>query len=222
MHKLTIPFLLTLSLFTATCGRSVGSADPSPEETLALMRADTAWIRELDSLAAEAIGPGARCLDPVWHLFEWEGRGWLFNQDWGGVLEIPSGYIPEDDPWQAELSFHGTRAFSPDSAVIVSFYAGFQGIGNDELILSATERLREEGFTVSSIEIGKEGFRVTARSVDGIVYFARYLFADGDGVEYAASVQYPEGKEAEADRIIPMLERFPLGPDGRRFRGLAL
>ena len=221
MYKLIIPFLMILAFFTA-CGYSVGSADPSPEETLAQMRADTAWIRELDSLAAEAIGPGARCLDPVWHLFEWDGRKWLFNQDWGGVLEIPSGYIPEDDPWQAELSFHGTRAFSPDSMVIISFYAGFQAIGDEELTETVREGLEGDGFVIEHIDVDDREFRISARSARDIRYYARHLFADGDGVEYAAGVQFPAAREDEAEEIIRMIRRFPLGTGGHPFRGLAL
>ena len=56
-------------------------------------------------LAAIAIGPGAKCIDPVWHMFSYEGRYFFHNQDWGGVLEVPKGFLPEDDLWQAELSF---------------------------------------------------------------------------------------------------------------------
>ena len=52
------------------------------EEMLAVMRSDTSWTRELDSMAQVAIGPGAKCIDPVWHLFSYDGRFWLFNQDW--------------------------------------------------------------------------------------------------------------------------------------------
>lgn len=51
---------LSLAILAA-CGRTHRSADDSPREILARMRADTAWIRELDSLAVEAIGPGTRC-----------------------------------------------------------------------------------------------------------------------------------------------------------------
>ena len=221
MNKLIVPFLLSLA-GTAACIRQAGSDDPAPDAVLARMRADSAWIRELDSLAAMAIGPGARCIDPVWHLFGQNGRKWLFNQDWGGVLEIPSGYIPEDDPWQAELSFHGTRAFSPDSMVVISFYAGFQGIGNEELAKATGEGLEEDGFAIDHMDVDEREFRITARSARGIRYYARHLFADGDGVEYAAGVQFPAGREDEAEEIIRMIQRFPLGPGGRSFRGLAL
>jgi len=221
MHRLIIPFFLTLAC-TAACVHPAGSDDPAPEEILARMRADSSWIRELDSLAAEAIGPGARCIDPVWHLFGQDGRKWLFNQDWGGVLEIPSGYIPEDDLWQAELSFHGTRAFSPDSMVVISFYAGFQAIGNEELADAIRKDLDGDGFAIEHMDVDDREFRITARSAGGIHYYARYLFADGDGVEYAAGVQFPAGRENEAEEIIRMIQRFPLGPGGRPFRGLAL
>jgi len=220
MHRLIIPFLLTL-IAAAACRRPAVPADPAPEEVLARMRADSAWVRELDSLAAEAIGPGARCIDPVWHLFEQGGKNWLFNQDWGGVLEIPSGYIPEDDLWQAELSFHGTRAFSPDSSVVISFYAGFQGIGDDDLVRVTRQGLEEDGFTVERLDMDDKEFVVRAGNGDGIRYYARHLFADGDGVEYAAGVQFPDGREEEVKDIIRMIRRYPLGPGGGRFRGLA-
>ena len=220
MNRLIIPFFLTLAC-TAACVHPAGSNDPAPEEILGRMRADSAWIRELDSLAAEAIGPGARCQDPVWHLFEWDGRKWLFNQDWGGVLEIPSGYIPEDDPWQAELSFHGTRAFSPDSMVVISFYAGFQAIGNEELADAIREGLEGDGFAIEHIDVDDREFRITARSAGDIRYYARHLFADGDGVEYAAGVQFPAAREDEAEEIIRMIRRFPLGTGGHPFRGIA-
>ena len=123
-------FLLsTLSfIITSGCALSPGGGSSSPGQVLQAMRADTNWVRHLDSLSQTALGLGARCLDPVSHTFSYEGRTWLFNQHWGGVLEIPSDYSVEDDPIQAELSFHRTRAFSPDSLILVSFYAGFQSM----------------------------------------------------------------------------------------------
>lgn len=59
---------------------------------LAEMRSDTAYIHELDSLATLALGSDANCIDPVWHLFNCNGRRWFHNPDWGGVLEIPEGW----------------------------------------------------------------------------------------------------------------------------------
>lgn len=43
--------------------------DMTIEQKLELMRADTGRIRKLDSLAQTALGPGAKCLDAVKHLF---------------------------------------------------------------------------------------------------------------------------------------------------------
>ena len=140
----------------------------SKESILAQMRADTSWIHELDSLAQIAIGPGAKCIDPVWHTFSYGGRTWFFNQDWGGVLEIPTDYIPEDDLWQAELSFHGTSAWSPDTLILVSFYAGFQGITNEESIEATISELEEEGFAVLERDEKEKVFTVRARSAEGI------------------------------------------------------
>lgn len=107
-----IPFLVVV-ISCATQPKQTG-----PEAILVQMRADTSWIHHLDSLAQTAIGPGAKCLDPVSHSFTYDGRTWIFNQDWGGVLEIPADYIIEDDLWQAKISFHGTHAWSPDSTFL--------------------------------------------------------------------------------------------------------
>ena len=144
--RITTLIVLLMALMLS-CGQRKPAQD-TPEAILAQMRADTSWIHELDSLAQIAIGPGAKCIDPVWHTFSYEGRTWFFNQDWGGVLEIPSDYMPEDDLWQAELSFHGTSAWSPDTLILVSFYAGFQGITNEESIEASISELEEEGFAV--------------------------------------------------------------------------
>ena len=78
--------LLALSL-TIGCASS-NTDSPSPEEILSRMRADTAWIRRLESLVGIAIGPGAKCIDPVRRTFSYDGRTWLFNEDWGGILSL--------------------------------------------------------------------------------------------------------------------------------------
>lgn len=137
-----IPFLVVV-ISCATQPKQTG-----PEAILVQMRADTSWIHHLDSLAQTAIGPGAKCLDPVSHSFTYDGRTWIFNQDWGGVLEIPADYIIEDDLWQAKISFHGTHAWSPDSTILVSFYAGFQCLDKEEFTESILESLEEDGFFV--------------------------------------------------------------------------
>ena len=177
-----IPFLVVV-ISCATQPKQTG-----PEAILVQMRADTSWIHHLDSLAQTAIGPGAKCLDPVSHSFTYDGRTWIFNQDWGGVLEIPADYIIEDDLWQAEISFHGTHAWSPDSTSLVSFYAGFQCLDKEEVLT------------------------VFARSAQGINFVGRYLYTDEDGIEHCVSVQYPDDKAEEAIPVIAMASHYPLGP----------
>ena len=209
-------FILMLS-----CGQQSKNQE-TLESILAQMRADTSWIHELDSLAQIAIGPGAKCIDPVWHTFSYGGRTWFFNQDWGGVLEIPTDYIPEDDLWQAELSFHGTSAWSPDTLILVSFYAGFQGITNEESIEATISELEEEGFAVLERDEKEKVFTVRARSAEGINYYGRRIFANKDGIEYAVSVQWPEEKTSESQLVIEMADRYPAGPNGNIFKGEAL
>ena len=204
-----------------SCGQQSKNQE-TPESILALMRADTAWIHELDSMAQTAIGPGAKCLDPVSHSFSYDGRVWIFNQDWGGVLEIPANYIIEDDLWQAGLSFHGTRAWSPDSLVLISFYAGFQCGTNDESIEATISGLTEDGFAILERDETENVFTVRARSAEGINYYGRLLFADEDGVEYAVSVQYPAEKSTETQAVIEMADHYPAGPSGVVFQGMAL
>ncbi len=213
---IAIYFILMLS-----CGQHSKNQE-TPESILAQMRADTSWIHELDSLAQVAIGPGAKCIDPVKHTFSIEGRTWLFNQDWGGVLEIPTDYIPEDDLWQVELSFHGTRAWSPDSLILVSFYAGFQGVTDEESIEATISGLEEDGFIVLKREEREEVITIRARSIEGVNYYGRQIFANEDGVGYMISVQYPDGKSSGVQTVIEMADRYPIGPNGNHFRGLVL
>ena len=215
--------LITLMALVAACKNSPeGPSETGPEAVLARMRADSAWIHELDSLAQTAIGPGAKCIDPVAHSFTFDGRTWLFNQDWGGVLEIPADYIIEDDLWQAEFSFHGTRAWSPDSLILVSFYAGFQGATDEESIEATISGLEEDDFAVLELDEKEEALTIRARSDEGINYYGRHIFANEDGVEYAVSVQYPDGKASEAQAVIKMADRYPVGPNGLVFNGMAL
>ena len=223
MQSMRNSLLLVTVAFTvaATCGRR---PEPrlAPEVILANMRADTAWIHELDSLSAIAIGPGARCVDPVRHTFEWEGRTWFFNQDWGGVLEIPSDFLPEDDLWQAELSFHGTRAWSPDSLILISFYAGFQAFTEEESNEAIFLSLMEDGFAVQEWDEKEKVLTFRARNAEGINYYGRHIFANDDGVEFSVSVQYPDSKKSDAFPAIEMADRYPAGPNGTIFKGEAL
>lgn len=193
-----------------------------PEGILAQMRADTNWIHELDSMAQIALGPGAKCLDPVYHTFFFETKTWFFNQDWGGVLEIPSDYIPEEDLWQAELSFHGTRAWSPDSLILVSFYAGFQALAKEETNEAIMSSLKENGFAVQEWDEKEKVVTIRARSAEGINYYERHTLTNDDGVEFSVSVQYPDEKESDALPVIEMADRYPAGPNGIIFKGGAL
>lgn len=220
MNRLLFSAILFIAL--TGCSASPDSKVTSPEQILQMMRSDTSWTHHLDSLAQTAIGPGARRIDPVSHTFSYDGRTWLFNQDWGGVLEIPSDYIVEDDLIQAELSFHGTRAFSPDSLILVSFYAGFQGITDEESHTALRESLAEDGFTITGWTIVDGIVTVHARSGQGINYIGRHLPADEDGVERAVSVQYPDENRDEANAVLEMAARYPAGPLGNVFQGEAL
>ena len=211
-------FSLPVLLLAVSCCVNAPKEDAIPEAVLALMRADTAWIHYLDSLSEIALGPGAVCLDPVSHSFLYGGRTWLFNQDWGGVLEVPSGYLIEDDLWQAELSFHGTRIWSPDSLILISIYAGFQALEYREYMESIERSLQEEGFPI----LHNDGTCIRARSAEGINYYGRHLYKSGDGIEYSVSVQWPNSKAAEVREVIRMADRYPVGPDGSVFKGEAI
>ena len=213
--------IISILFLSMACGQRP-KANNTPEGILAQMRADTSWIHELDSLSQVAIGPGARCIDPIWHTFSYDGRTWFFNQDWSGVLEIPSDYLPEDDLWQAELSFHGTRAWSPDSLILVSYYAGFQALTMEESIEAIRDGLKDDGFAVREWDEKEKVLTIHARSAEGINYFGRHIFANDDGVEYSVSVQYPDVKAAEALPVIEMTDRYPAGPNGIVFKGEAL
>ena len=229
---MTKRLLLIISLLAAAaCGQGRQPQSSSPEDILSRMRADSAWTRELDSLACLALGPGARCIDPVWHLFSWEGRRWFHNQDWGGVLQLPDGFTPEDDRWQAELSFHGTAATSADSLMRLSFYAGYSVSSEEERMEALTESLRKDGFTIGSIVRGTVSFgggvvspvlTVRARSGEGIHYYARHILRGPDGVTFSVALQYDDAVADEAAEYIPMVERYPFSPDGRFFRGEAV
>ena len=192
------------------------------EEMLAVMRADTSWTRELDSMAQIAIGPGAKCIDPVWHLFSYDGRFWLFGQDWGGVLEIPEGYIPEDDYTQTHLSFHGTSANSPDSLIRISFYEGFQAFEYDEFIENTCSGLLKDYFTIDDKTIKDSILTIRAHNDFGINYYGKYMYKDSCSVEHIAVVQYPDNRKEEGEAIIPMVNRYPAGPNGKIYVGWAI
>ena len=215
-------FVLVAILFWGMACGQLPKTNDTPERVLAQMRADTSWIHELDSLAQVAIGSGARCIDPVWHTFSYDGQTWFFNQDWGGVLEIPSDYLPEDDLWQAELSFHGTRAWSPDSLILVSYYAGFQALTLEESIEAIRDGLKDDGFAVREWDEKEKVLTIRARSAGGINYYGRHILANDERVEFSVSVQYPDEKESDALPIIEMADCYPAGPNGVIFKGEAL
>lgn len=223
-------FLLlpALCLVAASCkNKSVNSAQyddmPSPQAILAEMRADKDWIHTLDSLAAIHIGPGARCLDPVKHLFVCNNHYWLYNQDWGGVVELPEGYVPEDDATQAILSFHGTRVWNPDTTVLMSVYAGLQSIPEYELESTYTEMLTEDSLTITGISrlpfycdgdsCGSE-LRLTTLNSTGVAGIFRYITYNGPvHVSYNISLQYAREDSLKVLPLIGMMNRYPFGPD---------
>ena len=196
-------------------------------DILALMRSDSAYIHELDSMATLALGAEAVCIDPVWHLFNCEGGRWFHNPDWGGVLEIPAEFIPQDDWVQAVLSFHGTRAISPDTTVVVSFYGGFHFDTEEEYMEEIVNSIRESSFDVTDVDTGTVLFpdeftatSYTVRATDGdIKYYGRYIPMGPDGVMFVASVTYQNDDEIK--EIIPMINLYPLSKEGSFLRGAA-
>lgn len=233
--KRLLVFAFTISAVLSavhSCGvgeRNFNWEKATLEEKLEHMRSDSSWIHELDSMAYVAVGPGAKCLDPVKHLFVCDGRYWVYNQDWGGVLELPEGYIPCDDTWQVELSYHGAGTWSPDSTVFISHYEGFQPLEYDEFEEEIRARIDEDSITtVISFKSDDYAFPdgyatkcITVETIndDGIVGKMRYIFRDANGVEYAVSVQYPSGEEYKVKDIMVMIDRYPISDDGSLCRG---
>ena len=131
----------------------------------------------------------------------------------GGVLEIPADYIIEDDLWQAKISFHGTHAWSPDSTILVSFYAGFQCLDKEEFTESILESLEEDGFTVFLRDEKEEVLTVFARSRRGSPRLAHgtdqagsrgQLRADGlRRVPHPPGGQGPARRQGQVHRGIP-------------------
>lgn len=139
-------------------------------------------------------------------------------------MELPSGWVPEDDPWQAMVSFHGTQVWSPDSTVLLSTYAGYEDPEFDQLEL-ACESLAQQGFRLvaheeTSLFIGDEHARcltILARGEDGVIYLGKIVTMEDSFIEYSASLQYDE-KDEDEERIGILkshLERYPLGPEGQ-------
>lgn len=224
-------YVAVIAAIAAVVACSTGKAgqnheDLTVEQRLEQMRTDTVWIDYLDSLASVYVGPGAECTDAVKHTFRWDGRFWVYNQDWGGVLEIPEGFVPEDDWWQVELSYHGADIFSPDSLVCMSHFEGFQSVPYEEFKESLTESFqtdsiitwytqREEMVEFRPGEVYPSLVFETLNA-DGIKGYSRYVYSSPESVEYSVSLQYPSDQEARYSFIRGMIDRYPFGPMGQR------
>lgn len=214
--------IISLTLICSCSPKAVSLTERGVADILSQMRSDPAFKAYADSMGVQQLGEGTVCLDPVKHLYRRGTRHFLYNEDWGGVLELPRGWIPEDDSWQAEFSFHGTRVWSPDSTVLISTYAGFSD-GPEEDLDSEAASLAEQGFTVTSRSqsygpMGEQTVLCTsirAVSEDGIVYYGRTVHSEILQVAYSVSLQYPQGDEDAVIALIPFVERYPLSPDGK-------
>lgn len=157
------------------------------------MRSDPRVMAFADSMGVLQLGAGTKCLDPIKHTYVRDGRLFLYNDDWGGVLELPQGWIPEDDLWQVGFSFHGTHVWSPDSTILFSTYSGYSDSDTDQLEY-VSESLAE----------------------DGIIYLGKYVTVMNSSIEYSMSLQYYENEEGDRiDVLKTYLERYPLGPEGQ-------
>lgn len=221
--------LITLSL-ACSCGpKAVSCADLLLPAILDEMRSSSDRMAFADSMGVLQLGEGTHCLDPVKHLYRRGARHFLYNEDWGGVLELPQGWIPEDDTWQVGFSFHGTRVWSPDSTVLLSTYAGYSD-GADEDLESEAMTLAEQGFTVTSqtlsyIPMGDLTVlcaSIGALGEDGIVYYGRTVHSELLHVAYSVSLQYPQGEEDSVTGLMPFVDLYPFGPEGQPPAGDAL
>ena len=216
------------ALSTLSCGghKSTGEWESmTVEQRLEAMRTDTVWVAHLDSLAAVHIGPGARCIDAVKHTFRWDGRFWVYNQDWGGVLEIPEGYVPFDDEWQAELSYHGAGIQSPDTMVYISHYEAFQGFEYEEFRQMCRESICADSL-FTDVTVREETLRYKdgtetpviifeTLNVDGIKGYFKYIYTSPESTEYSVSLQYPADCEDKYGYIKELIDRYPFGPQGQ-------
>lgn len=200
-------------------------------DVLSQMRSDTVFIHELDSMATLALGAEATCIDPVWHLFYCNGRRWFHNPDWGGVLELPDGFIPQDDYVQAELTFHGTTAISEDQKITLSFYAGFQAASEQAYMEDILDSFRNHRFNVMDIDTAmvelSDGFPTTAYTIkainnSGIICYGRYVPSGPDQTLFFVTITYQNVDDERISDIIPMIDRYPLAEDGSFVRGEAI
>ena len=231
MKKLFYTILVSFSLtaLAAGCGNSGNNAVPwekmTPRQRLEAIRKDSAHIHVLDSLAGIHIGEGARCLDAVRHLFVWNGRYWLYSDEWGGLAELPSGWLPEEDLLQSELTFHGTDVWSPDSLVMMRMYSGFDSSENEnEFDMRLYERLSEDGISIESWECPKDMtaygdtkklITISGHDTNGNSYFGR-VFRDGaNRVAHFAFLKWDISTEEDIDTLKALVDRFPFGPSGQ-------
>lgn len=205
---------------------------PDPYIELERMRHDSKWIAMLDSMASVAIGDGAKCLDAVQHLFLWNGRYWVHNQDWGGVLEIPKGYVPEEDIVQAELSFHGSGIYSPDSTVRIKYCAGYQPNEWERYVSDARHQFDwDSTITVTSFNVidytFPDGYKskeidIETLSDSGVKGMARYIYKSRKKVFYSISIEYPSTYEQTLCNVLEMFNRYPLNDNGELAMGDAV
>lgn len=232
MMKYSIVKLLFL-VCIVSCSLLAGCSDRAAHRQdadymLAEMRSDTAYIHELDSLATLALGADANCIDPVWHLFNCNGRRWFHNPDWGGVLEIPEGLVPQDDYIQTELSFHGTSAITDDHKLMLSFYAGYQAETEAEYMEGILNTYRKNGFNVITIdttamefpeEYKASAYTIKATNSNGMNIYGRYIPSGLDKVLFLVALTNQDGHDARIREILPMIDRYPFTVDGSFMKG---
>lgn len=226
MKRTALALLIIPALLFSGCRHTNTRTIQTMEELLSVIeeiRSDPRVMAFADSMGVLQLGAGTKCLDPIKHTYTRDGRLFLYNDDWGGVLELPQGWIPEDDLWQVAVSFHGTRVWSPDSTVLMTTYAGYTEPDTDQLEY-ACESLVEDGFTVNAHEeswmfIGDDPARclsILARGEGGIIYHGKYVTNMNSSIEYYMSLQYVEKEEGDRiDVLKSYLERYPLGPEGQ-------
>ena len=218
-----------ITLFMGCTKRTAHRQDTA--DVLSQMRADTVFIHELDSMATLALGVEATCIDPVWHLFYCNGRRWFHNPDWGGVLEIPDGFIPQDDYVQAELTFHGTTATRDDQNMTISFHAGFQQETESDYIENVLDSFRDEGldvigFDTCDVLFSKEykttAYTIRAKGCGGLFFYGRYIPSGPDRVLFYATLMYQNESDEQVSEIKAMIDRYPLSENGSFMKGDAI
>lgn len=181
------------------------------------------WINKLDSLAGIAIGPGAKCLDPVKRIYSFNGRQWIYNETWGGVLEVPIGCVPEDGGFQRSFSYHGAGMFTPDSLVYIKHYEGLQCFEFEDFVAITREDLssrintvltsfRQDSLTFSNGSFTSPVIIAETLNEYGIKGYYRYIYVSPKGVEYVVSFQYPADREQDYAFIREMVDRYPFSP----------